>query len=180
MERLGGRGGRPLEGLLSGDNCDEEEAASSSPRRCLPEGIRDDGNGMWLGVLDLDRGVAGMGMWLEDGVRAREGGRKEGRGRGGALDDWELETEEETGDQGRDEAMEVRERLLLYGEDWSGYIPVEEGALLGVPLMVEFLLSFSTFVELFHLALLGRTSEGVLLRDNEATLLPGEFSGVRL
>lgn len=176
IDRLGGRGGRPLLGLLSGDRCDDEEAPSSSPKRCPRDGC-----GIWLVVLPRDRGVAGIGMWLEDGVRAREGGRKEGTGRGGALDDWELETEDEMGDHGREDAMEVRERLRLYGKDWSlPYTPAEEGGLLGVPLMVAFLLSFSTFVELFHLALFGRVSEGVLLRDNESPLLPGEFSGARL
>jgi hypothetical protein len=64
------------------------------------------GVGIRLGVFGLERGViGGAGMWL------REGGRGDGIG-GTAAEEEALEDMEDVkGDQGRDEAIELRDRL---------------------------------------------------------------------
>jgi hypothetical protein len=78
---------------------------------------------------------------------------------------------EVTGDQGRDEAIELRDKLRLYVLAIGGtggislglpYIPVTAGRLGGEARMVPVFSAGCTFVELFHL-LLG--TEGSLLFD---------------
>lgn len=98
-----------------------------------------------------------------EGVWARDGGRKVGSG--GWEEDWVVDPEEVSGDQGREEVIDVREILRLYGvprggtggtsSGWLLYVPVAEGARRGgVPFTVSERSSGSTFVELFHLCLL--------------------------
>jgi len=106
--------------------------------------------------------VAFPGVMAREGVWAREGVLRAGTGIGWVKwdEDCVVEFDEVTGDQGRDDAIETLEKLLLEGVPmvgtggisswwWLKY-PVDDGGLLGVVLVVALRSSCSTFVELFQ------------------------------
>ena len=123
FERLGGRGGWIPLGVWARAEKDIEddmdwvgekarEKESSQPES---EGEVDierqwfEGAGIWLGVFGRERIDAGV---VSPGVFAREGGRYiDERAR---LDDWAVDAEDVTGDQGLEDAIELRETLRLY------------------------------------------------------------------
>jgi hypothetical protein len=100
-------------------------------------------------------------------------------GSGGRDEDCVVDTEEVTGDQGREDAIDVREKLRLKTppivDDISLYVPVADGDRLGgVPLIVV-LRSSWTLVELFQIGF------DDPVRALASTLPPcGEESGVTL
>lgn len=144
------------------------------------------------GVYERE-GVCGRdGVCAREGVCARDGadldgGRKVGsggweEGSGGREEDCVVDTEDVTGDHGREEAIEVREKLRLNippMEGISPYVPAADGERLGgVPFTVDDRSSESTFVELFQRCLGGAV---VAVRDLESSFVPrGDESGVTL
>ena len=113
-ERLGGRGRSPL-GVWARAETDMEdidcESESSHPES---EGEADidrqsfDGLGIWLGVFGRERIDDGV---VSPGVFAREGGRYIDER---ARLDCAVDTEDVTGDQGLEDAIDLRETLRLY------------------------------------------------------------------
>jgi hypothetical protein len=118
-------------------------------------------------------GVPREGVWdLDGGLADLEGGRNDGSG------GWEevfVEAVEVIGDHGLEDAIDVRDTLLLPTVEISALYPVDDGGLFGgVPLIVFVLSSTSRRVELFHLDL----ELGLIV--SSAFGLLGEGSGVRL
>jgi len=102
-----------------------------------------------------------------------------------------VEFDEVIGDQGRDDAIETLERLLLDGVPMEGTggisswwwlkYPVDDGGLRGMPLIVELRSSWSTFVELFQRCLrefVPREDADKLLSVFSSLKARGEESGV--
>jgi hypothetical protein len=76
------------------------------------------GADMWLGVLERVRGVvAKLGVIAREGFCDREGVLKVLDSTGGwkREDEYVVEFEEVIGDQGREDAMDTRDKLLLCG-----------------------------------------------------------------
>jgi hypothetical protein len=93
-----------------------------------------------------------------------------------------VDTEEVTGDHGREDAIEVREKLRrktpLMEEAMSPYAPAADGERLGgVPFTVDVRSIASTFVELFQRCFMGPT---VPVRELSTFVPRGEESGVTL
>jgi len=90
-----------------------------------------------------------------------------------------VETDDVSGDHGREDAIDVRERLLRYcplelTDEVPSYIPTAEGALFD-EVLVALIVVASTFVELFQGCLLLRFFS---VRSTRTFL--GDESGVRL
>ena len=108
-------------------------------------------------------------MFARDGARNKENG----------VEDCAVEAEDVTGDHGREEAIELRDRLRLYIVGIGGISSVdvrgrpETEGLRGDCLIVAARSSTSTFVELFHAGRDLSVAFASALRD-------GDESGVRL
>ena len=181
IERLGGRAGKlfmlpETERVGDSARCARDVGLISPEdreRRCL------EGPGMWLGVLGRVRGgdiVLGATVVFvrgRPGVCEREGGRYI---ENGVVEDCAVEVDV-TGDHGREEAIELRERLRLYSGGTGGISSEVRGrdtdGLRGDCLTVPVRSSPSILVELFHA---GR----ILSVELASTRLEGELSGVRL
>src|SRR6266404_4178339 len=158
MLRLGGRGPGSLVppgvtergGERSGDNARcIKEVVSSVSSHCTSESARKcdcDGAGMWEGVLGRARGEVAPTL----GARERDGGRWGCVG----LVEAAVDTEDVTGDHGRDDAIELREALRRYGDEPEGVACMGAGITLsercGRITEGRRGRSSSTFVEEFH------------------------------
>jgi hypothetical protein len=79
------------------------------------------GAGIWLGVFGRVRGVVAIpGVMAREGVWAREGVLRVGIGWAKWDEECVVEFDEVIGDQGRDDAIETLERLLLEGVPMAG------------------------------------------------------------
>jgi hypothetical protein len=96
-----------------------------------------------------------------------------------------VDTEDVTGDHGREDAIEVRDKLRLNTPlievVISPYAPAADGDRLGgVAFTVDVRSSESTFVELFQRCFIGAEAEAVWVLELYTFVPRGEESGVRL